>query len=281
MLNGLIVNFLKMKKYKIFFIFVLFVFCFAKPVFAISGFLPKQIWYSSDKLVEGETVDIYTAVWNGEDKTYLLKIGFFDEEELLGERDIALKPGEIRDVSIGWKITAGDHIISARILSSEIVVSTGKKESVTLRYNETEEDKQRIDALKKKQIKTKEEETNIGSDFITVANSVIPKEISQPVSKGYQGVDLFREKTYSKISTSRDEAKEELETIKKEEVSLKDNPNKKQNKEDAFKKPFVYIKLLVLGILSLIFSNKIIFYPLVIFLIFIVLRFSYRKIKGS
>lgn len=106
MLNGLIVNFLKMKKYKIFFYFLFYLFVLQSS-FCYIWFFAKQIWYSSDKLVEGETVDIYTAVWNGEDKTYLLKIGFFDEEELLGERDIALKPGEIRDVSIGWKITAG------------------------------------------------------------------------------------------------------------------------------------------------------------------------------
>lgn len=272
----------KIFKFSFLFCFIFLAFFIAKDAFAISGFLPKQIWYSSEKLIEGETVEIHTAVWNGEENTYLLKIGFFDEEELLGERDIALKPGEIRDVFITWKITVGEHIISAKIISSEVVVATGKKESIVLKYNETEEDRQRIAAMRKIEAKKPEEkEKNIASDFVSVANSIIPRGVSEPVAKSYGSVDLFRENTGSKLFDSKNKVKEEIEIIKKNEAENKNDLNKKKNPEDPLKKPFAYIKLIVLGLLSFIFSNKIIFYPLLGFLIFWIVRFSYRKIRNS
>ena len=55
-----------MKKYFIYFILVYFI--FTPSVYALdltaTGFIPGQIWYSKDSFVEGDSVDIHTAVWN-------------------------------------------------------------------------------------------------------------------------------------------------------------------------------------------------------------------------
>jgi len=58
-----------MKKYFIS-LFVFLSVVFVMPVYAEvsagSGFIPGQIWYSEESLIEGNTVNIHTAVWNGE-----------------------------------------------------------------------------------------------------------------------------------------------------------------------------------------------------------------------
>jgi hypothetical protein len=58
-----------MKKYFLFFLIILSV-ILAFPVYAEtlvnSGFIPGQIWYSKAALVDGDTINIHTAIWNGE-----------------------------------------------------------------------------------------------------------------------------------------------------------------------------------------------------------------------
>jgi len=44
-----------------------------------TGFIPGQIWYSKEILVEGETVNIHTAVWNGEKESFMFKVEFYDK----------------------------------------------------------------------------------------------------------------------------------------------------------------------------------------------------------
>lgn len=139
-----------MKKYLIFTIFsIILSLTFFSRVFAISGFIPKQIWYSVENLVEGETIEVHTSVWNGENKSFLLKVEFNDKNILLGSRELTIGPSELEDVFIFWKVTEGEHLISAKIVSSEVIVS-GKKENITLRYTQTSGDKQNVLAKKKR-----------------------------------------------------------------------------------------------------------------------------------
>jgi outer membrane protein assembly factor BamB len=122
------------------------------PVFAEtqvnSGFIPGQIWYSKIDLVEGDTVNIHTAIWNGEKEILSAKVEFYDKNVILGSRDITLASLELKDVYVPWKITAGDHVISAKIISSQATVS-GKKEKVDLDRVTTSNDRQFVSVLVK------------------------------------------------------------------------------------------------------------------------------------
>ena len=80
-----------------------------------SGFIPGQIWYSSEELIEGQTVNIHTAIWNGEKNSITAKVEFYDKNVILGTRNIIVASETSKDVSISWKVTAGDHLISASI----------------------------------------------------------------------------------------------------------------------------------------------------------------------
>ena len=226
-----------MKKYLIIFLFTLLL---TSPVFAevsnSTGFLPGQIWYSKDSLVEGEIVKIYTAVWNGDTSSLSAKVEFYDKNVILGTRDIIVPALQLQEVSVSWKVTSGDHIISAKILSSTLNTTSGGKETVVLENNTTNSDKKFVPVVVKKEDgKTttgdevaKDELGKVGEKI----NEVLPDSVSESVSSGVASVETFRENTLTKISDSKEKTAEKIEQLK----SSSDN-GKPNDLESATEKP--------------------------------------------
>lgn len=276
-----------MKKYTVNILLILFTFL-ALPicVFAVtnSGFIPGQIWYSKNVLVEGDTVNIHTAVWNGEKDTISAKVEFYDKNVILGSRDITLTTLELKDVYIPWKVTAGDHIISAKIISSIQTVS-GKKEQVVLGRNATSNDKQFVSVT----IVNDKGEAVSGTSAIknqlentgAKINEYIPEGVSNTVSSSFNVVEDFRDTTLTQINKTKEETKNELDQMNSASITVSKNIVQKTNIEDATKKPITYIKLFLFEALSVIFTNKIIFYGILVFLVFLLLRFVYRRIRNK
>ncbi|MBK5215206.1 MAG: hypothetical protein JJE53_00130 [Candidatus Pacebacteria bacterium] len=284
-----------MKKHilSIFIIFTLFL-SLPQYIEAVTntGFIPGQIWYSKETLVEGETVNIHTAVWNGEKESFMFKVEFYDKNIILGTREVSLKSLELKDVYIPWKITAGDHIISAKIISSSIN-NSGTIEKITINRNTTSSDKQFIPVLVKNYLDQPLSETDALKIQIEKTsaeiNNFVPEEISSTISTSFNAIDDLRGTTFIKIDEAKEEAKIELDLLKKGEgvaVSTTDkktsvdNSTQKTNIEDAIKKPITYLKLFFLSVLSFVFGNKFVFYILLTLLVFLILRTIYRKIRN-
>jgi hypothetical protein len=277
---------MNMKKYIISLLIIFStILVFPVGVFAAvnSGFIPGQIWYSKSTLVEGETVNIHTAVWNGEKDSLTVKVGFYDKNTLLGSRDVALASLELKDVYIPWKITAGDHIISAKITSSTSTVS-GKKETVVLDRALTSNDRQfvavsakdnnvvtsapGIDALKTQIDKTSAE-----------INSIVPENVSNVIVDAFNSVDSVRDNTLTKVTVIKDETKKEVDSFKSES-NTGQTTIQKTNIEDATKKPIAYIKLFLFSVLVFIFANKIVFYAVLLIIVFSIIRAVFRAIRN-
>lgn len=276
-----------MKKYFIF-IFVALSIISPFPIFASdaenSGFIPGQIWYSKDVLVEGDTVNIHTAVWNGGKSSISVKVEFYDKNVILGSRDITLTPSELKDVFVPWKVTVGDHVISAKIISSQQTVS-GVKEKIILSRNSTSNDKQFVPVVIKNEKGEPIKETNkIQTQLENTGakiTEILPESVNDSISNSFTVVEGFREKSSVDLAQIRDDTKKELEIIKNtEEKPILDKMTEKTNIVDATKEPVTYIKLFLFTILTLIFTNKILFYGLLILIIFLVLRFIYRRIRN-
>lgn len=274
-----------MKKYLLF-LLIIFSVAFSLPAYAEvlpnSGFIPGQIWYSEDKLIEGETVNIHTAVWNGEKNSLSAKVEFYDKNVILGSRDVILLPSELKDVYVPWKVTSGDHVISAKIVSSEVTVSS-KKEKVVLTRIATSNDRQFVSVVAKNdQGEAVSGDSEIKDQINKTSaeiNSIVPEKVSTSISNGFTVVDNFRDKTFTQVTAVKDETQKEINLIKSEEKVVTKNLNEKSNIEDAVKKPIAYIKLFLFTFLSFIFGNKIVFYGILIFVAFLILRFIYRKIR--
>ncbi len=282
-----------MKKYL--FLFIILAFYNIPTAYAdvaiTTGFIPGQIWYSKEPLVEGETVKVYTAVWNGDKSTVSTRVEFYDKNVVLGTRDITIEPSQLQDVSISWKVTSGDHTISAKIISSTIL-NAGKKEQITLDRVATSEDRTFVSATENKgdNVKSIDAVKNNIDKATTALNDVIPSSITEPISTNFNNLDDFRNETYTKIADVQKQTQKELDALNQ---PVKVTPNKDKNSKDATKventdtkpldatqKPITYIKLFIFSLLGFIFGNKIIFYALLAFLIFILIRFLYRKIRN-
>ena len=265
-----------MKKYFIFLIIIVSI-ILAFPVHAEvitnSGFIPGQIWYSNEPLIEGETVNIHTAVWNGEKESLSVKVEFYDKNVILGSRDVILSPSELKDVDISWKITAGDHVISAKITSSIITIS-GQNEKVVLSRIITSNDKQFVPVSNADLLKTQIDKTS------AEINNILPENVSDSISNSFVALEDFRNEKYTKIVEVKDETKKEIEEMKNEDKSIIDKVTEKTNIQDATKEPITYIKLFLFSTLAFIFSNKIVFYGIIILIAFLILRKIYRAIRN-
>lgn len=255
--------------------------------FSNSGFIPGQVWYSKDKLIEGDTVNIHTAVWNGEKSPLSIKVEFYDKNVILGSRDIILDTLELKDVFISWKVTAGDHIISAKIISS-LATILNKKEKVVLGRIETSDDKQFVSVVVKNNFGESVTDADLLNNQIgkTTAeiNSLVPKSISNPVSEGFSIIDDFRSKTFAKIDAAKTETKKEIGKVLGTSTIEQKIPNKIDNMsstQDAIKKPIAYIKLFLFSILSFILGSRIVFYSLIALILFFIFRGVYRKIRNK
>lgn len=292
-----------MRKIILFFTILSFVFL---PVGDISvsaktdsttGFLSGDIWYSKAKLIEGDDVKIYTAFWNGENTPVNIKVSFFDKDTLLGEREVSIPALTLKDISISWKVTAGDHQIKASILKATSNQS-GSSQEVSLSNNEVKTESifipKRIDsALPAEKLE------QLGEKVV----DILPKSVAEPVSASVSDIDLFRQKTSKDIENSVKETQEKIKQIENPDTKAtdniktestkntqdknntqKDSDEKKVVKKDSLsgtEKPIAYLKFYLLGVALFIFKNSWLFYGIILFLIFMILRFIYRKIRGN
>src|SRR3989344_3671038 len=103
------------------------------------GFIPDNIWFSKDPPTEGDTVKIYTLVFNNGKNALSGTVEFYDKNVILGKKEFLSPAGGIKDVSVNWEVMAGDHTLSAKILNPNFILSDGKKEPAQLKQNDTGE----------------------------------------------------------------------------------------------------------------------------------------------
>jgi len=292
-----------MRKYFVFFIALYFV--FALNVQAVdlgtTGFIPGSIWYSKDTLSEGDTVKVYTALWNNSSSPLSAKIEFYDKNVILGTRDIIVPSLSLKETSVSWKVTSGDHSISAKIISPSITAS-GKKEVVVLDNSTTEISKTFVPVV----INTVEGKPATSSDILksqidkatSSLDSILPDGVANGTTENVSAVDSFRIDTLKKISETKAEAEKTIESFNKTEntTTPSSGTKKTDNKTssvknttttdskvgivDATEKPIAYLKLFFFSILSFIFGSKIVFYLLIVLVLFFISRAIYRKIRN-
>jgi hypothetical protein len=268
-----------MKKY--FFILIISFFVFVPSVFAETqnGFILDQIWYSNNSLKEGDTVKIYTAVWNGEENPISVKVEFYDKNVILGTRDVVVPSQNLQEVSVSWKVTGGDHTISAKIIGATLNMSSGKKEIVVLSDNTTSTDNKFIPIIVKEENGITSTSKEVIKDQLGKVeekiNEILPESVSNTVREGTVSVEEFRDETLEKIILSEKETEEKIIQLKNQEIS-----GEKDGLESATEKPIAQVKLFFLKVLHFIFNNKLIFYVLIILAIFYIIRGIYRKIRN-
>jgi hypothetical protein len=234
-----------------------------------AGFVPGNIWYSIDPFEEGDKVKIYTVLFNPDPREFSGTVIFFDKATFLGKKDFAIAGRGVKDISIDWVATLGDHTIFAKIENAKFLISPNKYENVYLSGNQTEESKRTVN--KKISTKTNTDSVITIPSISKVISDGTPDIISKPIIATTDSIENLREN----IGLS---SKQNIEKTKQEIHPVPDKSGKKITEPSNLVKPFKYIKLFSLYLISFIFNNKIIFYGIFVLIVFLFLRFLWRKI---
>ena len=266
--------------------------------FSNAGIIQKNIWYSKDEPQAGDTIKIYTLLWNGSGNTLTTTVSFFDGGVLIGKRSVSVSAKTTKDVSVDWKVSGGSHKISASVSNSVMTDTAGKKINAVL------------------------EDTATGEDLIVIKSPIIPGSASSTsvndpakniVENTLNSLDSFRTKTSDSLERAQAEAKADMgvpltaDDMKKiwtvastipdavdmtgatstnataYENKIKDFSHASSVQElkdsNGLKKPLAYLKYYGIGLLLFLFSNKLFFYGAIAVLLFFVLRFLIGKRK--
>ncbi len=261
-----------MKKYLLILI-ILFLYCNIQVVYAVTvptvGFLPGQIWYSKEPLEVDDTIKIHTAVFNNSDKPVSTRVEFYDKSTILGARDIIVSALSLKDISVPWKVTAGDHDISAKIVSSGNTSVTAVDHRSVSGIPGIDDSHVSSGTIIKKQLDIAK----------TDLRSIIPPSVSTAARSNFNATDTFRMAVATNIATNKDVTEKRIDMLNTPR-SILENAQSNKKLLDVTEKPIAYIKLFLLSIASLIFSTQIVFYGLILITVFLILRICYRRIRN-
>lgn len=258
-----------------------------------AGFIPGNIWYSSDSFEEGDKVKIYTVIFNPDSRELSGTVVFFDNNVFFAKKDFTAPPKGIKDVYIDWTVNAGDHNIFAKIENAKFLISPGKYEEVYLAVNETNKSSRKVD--KKILAETNnsggtgiiinsiiDSASNLGQNSIKNISDTIedntPGFISKSVAVTTGVLETFRESVGTASKNKEAELRKELAELEKKEKIEPKQENQKIQIED-FTTPLKFTELFALALFSNIFDNKFIFYTLLFLFSFLLLYYIVRRVK--
>lgn len=283
-------------------------------IFKNSGFPQKGIWYSQDLFFDGEKIRIYSAVYNSSQYDLLGTVEFYDNGTGIGKIDFSVAGwGKIKDVWIDWQATAGNHKISAKIINAKILKSGSVAEPIVLQNNQTGVDERFIDVDTDKDLvgniidndddndgRTDETEIKQGTDPLkkdlpppasseakllsgtsTIATSPILSLAAKTVNFVVNAAKTTT-KAINKIADSQSKKIEEKKEVVQKEIEEIDNDNDNDNDEkqnSKTEKPLKYAYLTALSIAGFILNKKILFYLILAFILYKLLKFIYKKMR--
>ena len=86
----------------------------AEAASSSAGFAPS-IWMSRAQVVAGESVNIFTVLYNSSDNSLSGDVVFAVDGASIGTKNFTLGAGETQIVSAPWVAKSGNHTVSARI----------------------------------------------------------------------------------------------------------------------------------------------------------------------
>lgn len=286
-----------------FFLTLFFIFSFASPVWGATetavknaGLVPANIWYSKDPFFTGDKVRIYTALFNG--STYDLggSMEFLDNGVSLGSTSFAVSGGgHVREVWVDWQAVAGSHLITARIVEAHSVGADGKKTPITLENIETGKSERTVDldpVAKAAQAAEEAKKTEATREAIVAKAENAAKVVSEvtlPVREstvsGVNVLDSFRASAESQFRQAKDNKAQEIKVIKAYEAAAATSTSK-QNVQGATdrmlnvaEKPFAYVLFALYTVLQYIFEWKVIFYGIILYTVYRLIKWVIRKVR--
>jgi len=94
-----------------------------------AGFATQSIWISRTHVIAGDSVNIFTVLYNSSEDPIRGEVIFTVDNSSIGTKEFTLKAGETQTFALPWVAKAGDHSISARI-ENTLVADTNTRTSL-------------------------------------------------------------------------------------------------------------------------------------------------------
>ncbi len=327
---------------KSFFAVVVFFLAIITPVYAVdaplknAGFLPSNIWYSRSPFFSGDSIRIYTIIFNGSSEDLVGVVEFLDNGTLIGKTDFSLASGgRARDVWVDWVAKDGKHAITARLSGVYAIGVGGKKRSIVLENVETaknelnvdfdtdkdgignsddldddndtvsdiDEIKNNTDPLKKdsdgngisddkelKLIEARTSQTATGTKNLGIVDNAvetidarIPDSVKETVSTGSNMVERFRIGEGYQFRLAKEGKVQEITALRERERLTASSTPHEQSVADTVinsaEKPLAYVSYFALAVAQYFFEYKVIFYVVIFYVLYRVLRWIIQKVR--
>ena len=252
---------------------------FAQSSTAINaGFVPGNIWYSKDPFYDGDQIKIYTLIFDPQQSTLSGTVDFFDQNILLGTKTFSVQAGAVKDISVNWTVTAGTHIIFAKIENAEFLAANGTTTDAGLAGTETEKSSRIVTPkiiLGTSDANTDQGSGTLGGSVQNLADTVknnIPNFISTPIINTTNALETFRQDTAATSDNNTAKTSAEIKTLYPTGTASPTTTTK----PNFFLKPFDYVKLFFYSLISFIFNNPYLFYGLLFMLVFFIVRYFWK-----
>jgi len=243
-----------------------------------TGFVSANIWYSKDPFEEGDKIKIYTFIFNPDDRQLSGTVIFFDKTTLLGKKDFTVAGNSANDIYIEWIATLGEHTIFAKIENAKFLLSNGKYEEIYITENETQKSERKVKQRILENLLNTNKDNKTLAKVSDIAETIVDKTpdfIKTPINSTTNTVENWRADATINTTEKKEETKKEIADIKNPGST---NNETSKEKPSSLLKPWKYVVLFFFTLLSFILGHKLIFYGLLIFLIFLLLRYLWRKI---
>lgn len=263
----------------------------AFSVFAVSGIPKESVWMSEKSPEEGEIVTLFTFVFNGQKTDNLYgDIEWYDEETLIGERSFTVLPLSGQAISIEWKVTDGNHEIKPIIVNTKS--GKDKDSSTTILIEDSEASPLVFFVANKIEEKEGElSEEKIFGDLDNLENKIIsstPPVVAETIGESFGFLEETRNEAKNIIFEEIAEVEQKSQDLNaetnNEEVSEEGEVAVDTKKEESpavkyVEKPALGVYKFSLNSLYFILSSALLTYGLLIFFIYLISRFAYRKIR--
>ena len=215
-----------------------------------TGFVSENVWFSSESIAIGDSVTIYTAVFNNSDEILGGNVTFLDGDRVLGTKTFSIPENSVRDVRIDWIATSGNHEISAHLATNDPSIVLGTKETIPSRVNI-------IDPTVEEKNDLPESATRVLDSVDNLQDKVvenIPTGVTDRITAAFSDIEEFRSTQATAIQEKVDAKKTETESADTsegvvEEITFNTNTNELAVKTNPLQTPFTYISLFFYKIL--------------------------------
>lgn len=284
------------------------------PIFAVAstdiienaGFIPQNIWFSKDNPKAGDSVKVYTVLWNGGDTTVSGEAKFYDNDKVIGTIPFNLPKGDTsKIISANWTVEAGYHKIYATIEGNRLSAKSKESSAISLEFTKTETSDKFVSAKDEvpnpvnviadysqekagfAQGYVKENlpkpivdfVSNIAStteDWRTDTKSTLDDKIASIKSS----IDEGGKKSVSKIAT-KTSATSTTKSIKADESGNESGFTSVLTKKDLIpegvQNPFKYVEMAALSLASFALGSKYLFYGLILLFAIFIIRILKNK----